>query len=527
MAISLQSLPWNILSQVLQKLIDGNQVLYNDGASGLEQKANNFAPLLYTCRSWRYMALQRFCSHVHLTIECNQHAHLRSTLCNWPSVIRYPASKYNHLVQDIVLDVDFKSILNGRASQILTNDKNLVFPAAKILRVCFVHMDLEFYDLDKDLSSLSLQFVKDLKSKIPRLRNITVDYGSNYEIGNEKYFKPFDNLLNYFFRSSESPTLHCDSLAANVSYIAPPLTHLKLVWNIFYLHTIQLIHNNASTLNELSLTFEHLDEIELLVQNKKGALITYSNLRKIRFSCWFYLNYAEAAPTTKALAPFPNLEEIYMYMDYPFKDDTLFRGTSYSLKYVSLNANSNFIDIALKYKIFGNGKYPHVQNVRVKNIDNSLVRSGAPSNDIINFALSISAQPQTLNIDDITMDNSIVPLVLQSNNLHQLQVLDISLAPLTLQDMVFLLQHLPLLTDLHSQISGLGFPNNVNTDQHLVDHFNQNYKLLNKNFKVWWLDHGEGKDVDLIAKCAMLLAISCPQFTSVSVKTHLPKTYKQ
>ncbi|KAJ2470564.1 hypothetical protein IWW56_006508, partial [Coemansia sp. RSA 2131] len=66
-------------------------------------------------------------------------------------------------------------------------------------------------------------------------------------------------------------------------------------------------------------------------------------------------------------------------MDYPFKDDTLFRGTSNTLEYISMNVNTEVIEMAQKYKVFGSNKYPNLRAFRIKNINTRLMRPGAPS----------------------------------------------------------------------------------------------------------------------------------------------------
>ncbi|KAJ1725884.1 hypothetical protein LPJ61_005583, partial [Coemansia biformis] len=91
-------------------------------------------------------------------------------------------------------------------------------------------------------------------------------------------------------------------------------------------------------------------------------------------------------------------------MDYPFADDTLFRGNSDSLRVLSMNVDSELIAMAHKYRVFESGRFTSLKSVRVKNINISSLKPGAPERIATEFALMVAPTTQILTIEDITMD---------------------------------------------------------------------------------------------------------------------------
>ncbi|KAJ2267260.1 hypothetical protein GGH14_006105, partial [Coemansia sp. RSA 370] len=367
----------------------------------------------------------------------------------------YPINEMNHLVQTVMIDIDFWSILNGRAIRLLDNS-DVVYSTARTLNISFRQNELGYNEIISDPIACVLQFMDIVRKIMPRLRDVNIEHCTNYDIGNRAFFLAFKKLLCQSFETSD-PTYYSPPVTdlETQIYIAPSLTSLKFAWNIYHEQTAQLIHNNAQSLKSLSLMFNHMDSIQTLVQSTSGEPIVFPNLLKLSFSCWHYLE-SNCKPTTNITGAFPRLQSMYLNMDYPFKDDTLFRGTSNTLEYLSMNVNTEVIEMAQKYKVFGGNKYPNLRAFRIKNINTRLMRPGAPSKAATKFALSVSSKLEILAVEDIAMEATIVPSIVEHGHMSSLQLLAIPDAFLTLSHIVVLLEQTPMLTDLHCHYTGVG-----------------------------------------------------------------------
>ncbi|KAJ2783526.1 hypothetical protein H4R18_001659 [Coemansia javaensis] len=522
----LQQLPWNVQAQVVRQLhgAPGGRRSGHGGSSnivGEEKRSNRLAALLGTCRALRVLALERLCREMTIAVSCTPEMVYAAHL-GWPTNVGLPGSEHDHLVRAATVDVDFWSILNGRAARLL-EAWGRVLAGARVLTLNFEHFELG-YDDDVRGAALNVnRFARCARALFPALRDVRVRHCAGYAIMRPEFH---DALTRHLPAALALPCVSAaavtdDDSVAPALPAAPQLTSIVFTWNMYFRHAVQLVHNSTQTLRTLTIAFNHVDGLALLVEDTRGRPVTYPALRELHLSCWYYLEQ-HPRPSTAGVV-FPQLRQLHIDMDYPFADDTLFRGNSGALEVLRMNVDSDAIAMAQRHRVFGEGRFAALRSVRVRNINNSQLKPGAPSEAATRFALEIGARAQTLTIEDITMDRrALAPLVKAQAPLDHLQLLVVPDAALTLAQIARLLARAPRLAELHCMFSGLGV-SHTNSDRDIV-HFAVAAAAAAHTvrfFSVLRTGYCAATSVGAIARCAAALAIICPRFARVDVPSHL------
>ncbi|PIA15516.1 hypothetical protein COEREDRAFT_87708 [Coemansia reversa NRRL 1564] len=546
MAVSLQQLPWNILALIVHNLQNSNQLRYARSDIICEKWSNQFAFFLYTCQSWRTLILENFCYNLQISIDCSPSS-IRMEYSQWPSNVQTPIcnNQYKHMVKIIMLELDFSSILNGRFRQLFDADEiqsdQLVFPMAHTLDIVFGHYELTHDDKNSTATDELNIFMRIIKQLAPRLKAVNIKHCMSYTIGNGVFYEAFktfiDQLSNYPSlalsvddgQKIKNITVEKNNIVKPLFSFAPRLTSMDFVWNIYYPQIAQLLHRSASSLQSLTLMLNRLDGLSYLVQDEYENPIVYPNLNELHLSCWYYLRPA-AKIYTRSI-PFPKLKQLYLHMDYPFSDDTIFRGNCNTLECLYMNLNTNTINMADKYQIFRKGQYNNLKTVCLKNINSCQLNPGTSSQKFSDFAISLPSSITTLIIEDVTMKNEFVCNLFSQPSLVNLQLLSIPDAFLTITDIIGMLRLLPCLNELRCVYKGLGDDGlEKMTGENLTNHFASQYPI-NRHFRVLQLGHWGNTDLEITAQCSLLLAIACPSFTFMSLSGHartkVNSTYKR
>ncbi|KAJ2732412.1 hypothetical protein IW152_003807 [Coemansia sp. BCRC 34962] len=140
-------------------------------------------------------------------------------------------------------------------------------------------------------------------------------------------------------------------------------------------------------------------------------------------------------------------------MDYPFADDTLFRGNSDSLGFLRIQPDIEAIYMMDRCGVFTSTKYRRLRSVRIS--ERSV--ADAPKSIVARFVLGVSLHAQVLTIEDAALGSGFVMSVIRAKSLDQLQRLDVRNFKLTLCEIVNLLGSLPSLTHLTSCEPELGY----------------------------------------------------------------------
>ncbi|KAJ2055846.1 hypothetical protein GGI17_006490 [Coemansia sp. S146] len=157
------------------------------------------------------------------------------------------------------------------------------------------------------------------------------------------------------------------------------LVHLDYGINDDCEEALQIARQNAPTLQSLVIYFSSVKDISSLIQGTGGSYVEYPHLRTLGLCNDVSLGMSYdlestlphrskrdtvRLPVFAGAIPFPGLRCLRVKMDYPFGDDTLFRGNAATLEYVDFQLFPAFIDRVCKYKVFTPDSHPKLRYVR-------------------------------------------------------------------------------------------------------------------------------------------------------------------
>ncbi|KAJ2026697.1 hypothetical protein GGI06_000036 [Coemansia sp. S85] len=215
--------------------------------------------------------------------------------------------------------------------------------------------------------------------------------------------------------------------------------------------------------------------------------------------------------------PFPSLRRLALDRGFYFSDDTVFRGNSATLEYLSLDLSYHVTMILRNHRVFAPLSHPKLHYVDIVVDDDpepGLFESGI---DFLRFMMSIgpSAPARTIRgALGVTEIQSAIPVF---GEYACIQVLRLTSVKLNLWDAIALIKALPLLSDLHAPFPDLGpLPRGV-AKHKLPAYVIANYAPTGKRFRRWVCELGSGSTIKKIVRCVLLLALVCPNFDYAAV----------
>ncbi|KAJ2100374.1 hypothetical protein GGI09_002305, partial [Coemansia sp. S100] len=180
------------------------------------------------------------------------------------------------------------------------------------------------------------------------------------------------------------------------------LVHLDYYINDDKEEALQLARQNAPTLQSLIIYFSSITDISSLIQDSDGSYAEYPCLRTLELHNDSELDrlYSDDVlfsrtelnilrlPVFAGAIPFPGLRRLCIQIDYPFGDDTLFRGNSATLEYLDLQLFPAFIDRVNHYKVFTPDSHPKLRYIRTIQLVNYKLPNFATAEAYMRFALS-------------------------------------------------------------------------------------------------------------------------------------------
>ncbi|KAJ2257429.1 hypothetical protein GGI13_000909 [Coemansia sp. RSA 455] len=202
------------------------------------------------------------------------------------------------------------------------------------------------------------------------------------------------------------------------------LVHLDYYINDDKEETLQLARQNAPTLQSLIIYFSSITDISSLIQDYDGSYAEYPCLRTLELHNDSELDtlYSDDVsfsrtelnisrlPGFAGAIPFPGLRRLCIQIDYPFGDETLFRGNSASLEYLELQLFPALIDRVNHYKVFTPESHPRLWCVKIYQMDDYKLPNFATAEEYVRFALSVGPHAQVRMIDDLPYNADLIPI---------------------------------------------------------------------------------------------------------------------
>ncbi|KAJ2160250.1 hypothetical protein GGF46_002411 [Coemansia sp. RSA 552] len=485
--------------------------------------------LLHVCSVWRSAILELLCAEYFLRVVGSS---VQDEFTRWPTKLPQPGGACLGLVRTLRMDIDYNSIFNGKAVHAIYRlwNTRIVFPNVDEVQVCIRHNSNDRNLLMHDYDSHAHVFAKYIKQMVPKMTRVCVRYVSFTEVKDMVIGYSFDALITTLFHQAEYSALHL-SFNDFVHSYQPQITHalsqIACCWNESYDQMVPLIHASSDTLLDLRITCYGLsrDKLHLLFVSPNNHYVIYHQLERLVFekaACREDLY----RPTLPQIKPLPKLQYLKLGILYPFGDDLLFRGNEDTLERLEVTPDLLMLQVLERHSVF-QGNHHNLKHISVDPYeypgDRDSAREGQMAAAIAQFVHRASPSPQTVEVQEYRAGQKLVCSIAHSMHMSTLQVLHIRHSPLTLTDIIALLQSLPLLSELSCICGGLGEEAIGVPLVRLAESMHQMHYPLSHTFTTWDVVHdyrmplNHNKAVSDVVSCAWMLSIMCPSFVRASV----------
>ncbi|KAJ2882370.1 hypothetical protein IWW38_005668 [Coemansia aciculifera] len=276
---------------------------------------------------------------------------------------------------------------------------------------------------------------------------------------------------------------------------------------------MQLARYNSQTLESFSMETDDCIDIADFIQNTDGSCVEYPQLILLKLAAKSEFEEPQRYGLTDAV-PFPSLKCLHIDFDFPFNDDTPFRGNAATLEMLKIRLSSKTVSTLRQCRVFTPVSHPNMRYVRLVRHCDNIADIFSSATDYMQFALSVGPRASVRTIDSF-MGNGIVSALPLLSSYDCIQNLTLKDTHFSLWDALALVKSLPLLSDLHITSLDIGaLPQGVGKDE-LSDYVRTTYSLMDTLFRCCHITRCVSPVRSYfasLATCVLLLALACPNF---------------
>ncbi|KAJ2022818.1 hypothetical protein GGI06_001659 [Coemansia sp. S85] len=482
-------------------------------------------PLLSVCRNIRAAAILRF-SKV-LTIRLSSNPDEESELLSYWSIHFTRAKFPTHLfAQNLNFDLDIFDVFRGTALQELSRKPfaGITCPKVSTVTVAFTPMSrlphmADILSSPQEIESNIRAFVRHIKGMAPLVKKVAMTLTASI-VDIPLYSDELrGSLVRQIFQLAEDREYNVYyqpmSMALQPTGIREMIVSDKNGDDISEL-AMQLARRNASTLQFLGITFSRLKDISPLIKDSAGRPVQYPCLHKLRFANSPDLRISHYASFPGAV-PFPVLRSLNITSEYFFGDETPFRGNAQTLERLDLDLNARAVSVLKAHRVFTPISHPRLGCVKLGQRGELTQTSFATDVEFLRFVLSVGATAPVREVYSMLGLRGLHSLVPVFGDHASIQVLGLPYSPLQLWDVLALIKALPLLSDLQTFFPSLGsLPAGVSEKQ-LPTYVRETCSPIGEHLRRWRIGTSGSSDMEVVAKCALLVALACPNLDYAAV----------
>ncbi|KAJ2031653.1 hypothetical protein IWW57_000608 [Coemansia sp. S610] len=443
-----QSLPRRVAQEIVHYVTNCSRQLFSGTTTALNGSPELLIPLLWVCRDLREVVYSGYSKEYELRISHD--GSVSGEWLAWPPGLRKTVSPTFDLVSTLTIVVDARlAVSEGALESLRGSLVQYSFPVAHSLTCVFTGSG--------DASGLGEGtgggFVELVKGMVPMVGEISVHLPSCPKPGVATGGARFGGLVSGLYRLVSHVSLWSFAPSA-----ALPLAGVRDLVHIDYRANssdigdiLVVVRHSASTLRRLALGGMCANIGGLVCDD--GGFVEYPGLDTLDLSLQSALCGSRRLITEGAL--FPGLKRLSICCDYPFGDDTVFRGNSMALEFLRITPGTELCQAIRDFGVFTPASHPNVACVVVERLADGMAHGFESSCAYMQFVLNIAPEAAIRDIGEIPMDDG--PFALRLLEPHpSIQVLAIPSLRLELLDIVFLVHALPTLSDLYTDSVGLG-----------------------------------------------------------------------
>ncbi|KAJ2458368.1 hypothetical protein GGF42_002115 [Coemansia sp. RSA 2424] len=434
-------------------------------------------PLLSVCSNFRAMTCSLNSQTYTLSLTLTKHGFKESSLadangCPWIICPQFNDYSTHRLAKSLDIRVELGCIYSGMALELLSRVpyKDCIFPAVRTSMFTF---SINPVDTGDDIDDSVVQanitaFVQRLLQLAPRVRECDLDDYFDYERGPEVNLGRFSSLAR--------------QILANVDRLKFSLGHKWVrmdldfagICNLVHIEygvksddwaCFQLVRQCAPTLQSLKLqplsrSLSLSLDSSKLIRDTDGGCVMYSCLQSLSVDMWNDSDMPQR-PSFGSFVAFPALQHINLGSEYPFGDDTPFRGNAATLESLKMPMDVDTAMMLRERRVFTRASHPRLRAVAIAGANGYVPNVFVTYTDYMQFVLSIGPGAAVRVLPPMALEQDVPRALLLLGEHTAIQVLSMEGAALTLLDVIALIKSLPLLSDLCLDVPKL--------DSHLAD----------------------------------------------------------
>ncbi|KAJ2017804.1 hypothetical protein GGI14_002738 [Coemansia sp. S680] len=535
----LQVLPIVVVEMVIEYLLERRRNTFHKDIDKHNEPKRILYPLLSAGDVWREAVLVSICDNCEIVFDSARGV-FQIYFPAWPSYFSYPGFCNYKLVKRVIVTApSWKNLCdkNSRETIAWSRYNGAIFPLATNLVVAFkIPYDdpcsLSNFTQDSTRSMMgkhkgAVDFARSLLRLTPAVTGVSVvaiSYDATYKL----LSGPCPILVSELFQESVTH-LDVSCRAGNAIFLLKPdgmsgLTSITHGPGIACLPIARLTYHNARTLRELHITPATQDDWSSLITCGNLPPASYTNLVSLS------MDVTNTSPwgwtTVEDAAPFPTLAKLEISGDYPFDDDSLFRGNRGMLQKLSIP----FHAIA-KNALGGLNALNHRGAMRMNPIYTVLANHEGqiPSTDLVQEQLHwVLESSAVLKLSSETAyrqvtSGPVFTALCTAPSTAIVQHLVLLQQICTLTDIISIVSRLPSLVSLTCLIHGPTTQAELNPESEHPRILRKRDYPLSSNFRALYVYSVINTEVSNVFIIAMQLAVICPCFACVDLPSGLRK----
>ncbi|KAJ1719188.1 hypothetical protein LPJ53_006004 [Coemansia erecta] len=402
----------------------------------------------------------------------------------------------------------------------------LVYPSAVTLQLVFCDChECDCIDKSED-EEIPKKYAEAFKRMLPNVHTVLIESKPNFNVMDDRVGSAYEMLPGILAGTQSSMFSMFDS--GFVEFVEPgafnTLTHLAFGGDIDDDRIVSLVHENAQTLQILEMMHILNGDVAELLQSSDGGEQVFPVLRKLHLRRQPEGQTPRRVESTET-AVFPSLKWLCIDMEYPFVDDTFFRGNAESLEYLEMQIDQPCLDVLADTGVFSDKRRQKLEHLLLHPAQSNGADVVLPELHIPTFLNGMAQRPYRLCIEGFDVREELMRSLCQTPSVKNLRVVNMFSTKFTLSEVVAVLGQLPLVSELGLQhAAGLGADFDGIAIEDLPLYVREKYSHLAPY--LWSLNqkyNDEQLGVETFAIRAMLMMALCPNLTRViapkSIKT--------
>ncbi|KAJ2850558.1 hypothetical protein IWW36_001808 [Coemansia brasiliensis] len=483
-----------------------------------DTNAKTLAPLLYICRSWRSVGLSEMFVACEATIGKQVEFAYNSSKGPDQCITNTLQPEYNKYVRFMTINLNLTDAINHSVIKCIDSSEYLFLclPNVHTLNIRLLASDNAWAQNNNDNNDMNtiVTLTEYLARLLPSLQSVYLELTSELTQELSQKFVEFCSSKHCSLDIQHASNIPLTNALAAISN----LSKLSCAWNDNYPSLVQILHCNATMLQELVINYVDVLGFENLVMDRCGECISYPYLNKLVLTKQCSKEIPPLPPLSNA-APFPRLKTLHIAFVFPFSNELPFRGNSGTLVDIDLCLDSR----ALK-QLHACGAFTGTRMRALDSLvlDKKYETTADTAGDVTKESSALLKHilgkiTRFCALDQKFADQFLARLDLQPLDFDNLQVLSVHHQDMSLLRAAGIIDKLPQLLKLQCTVTQLG-EGIQDTD------LSQAASMLSARFRntkasqlqIWQLHNHKTLSVRTAVSCILLLSFVCPQLNRIA-----------